>query len=137
MLLPFPSSNLSAKRKILVVDDEKIIADTLELILLKEGYEVRKFYRAKAALNALASFIPELVVGDVILPDKYGFEMATEIKRRIPSIQILLLSGQVATSKLMDEARLAQVELLSKPVSPRDLIQKVEQMLNVRKSNAA
>ena len=62
-----------AEAKILVVDDEKEIADLIELYLTNEAYEVRKFYNGTDALAWLESETPDLAVLDVMLPDMSGF----------------------------------------------------------------
>jgi CheY-like chemotaxis protein len=111
-------------KRVLVVDDEKVIADTLGAILRKAGYEVAAAYDALSALSQCESCTPDLVITDVIMPGMNGIEMAILIQRRYPVCRVLLFSGQAATTDLLEEARRSghDFELLTKPVHPTDLL---------------
>jgi len=111
-------------KRVLVIDDEATIADTLAAILSTAGYESAVAYDGRAALEKCDSFPPDLVVTDVVMPGMSGVEAAIEIKRRFPDCKILLFSGQAATSDLLEEARRSghDFELLCKPVHPTDLL---------------
>lgn len=117
----------SVKVNVLVADDEHIIADTLAAILHLSGYEVRAVYNGKAAIEALSSFKPEILVSDVMMPGMTGIEVAIEILAQCPNCKVLLFSGQNATADLLQKAE-AQgycFEVLSKPVHPTDLLAKL------------
>lgn len=79
--------------RIFVVDDERCIADTLEVILRKAGYEVSAFYNAQTALAQAAFRSPDLVITDIMMPGMNGVEMAVLLKERNPTCKILLFSG--------------------------------------------
>lgn len=115
-------------RRIFVVDDERVIADTLCAILRCSGYEARGFYEAESALNACEDQPPDLVVSDVSMPGMSGTEMAVRLKKRCPGCEVLLFTGQVASRDLLKAASEAgyEFELLTKPVHPKDLLARVE-----------
>lgn len=114
-------------KRVLVVDDERIIADTLTIILRRAGYEAAAVYDGSSALSLCESFCPELIITDVVMPGTSGVKMAILAKQRYPACEILLFSGQAATANLLQEARQAgyDFEILLKPVNPKDLLAKL------------
>ena len=114
-------------RRVLVVDDEPCIADTLAAIFRNAGYEAATAYDGNGGLSQCEVFRPDLVITDVVMPEMNGIEMAIWIKERYPTCKVLLFSGQAATANLLDEARRSgyDFELLAKPVHPGELLAKV------------
>jgi DNA-binding response OmpR family regulator len=113
--------------RILIIDDEKPLADTFAEILQIAGYEVRAVYDGVAALSLIESFVPDVVISDVMMPGMNGIEVCGKIEIELPNCHIILFSGQAATDALMKDARGkgCEWELLSKPVHPRDLLAKL------------
>jgi CheY-like chemotaxis protein len=116
------------KPRVLVVDDEQVIADTLARILDLNGYDALAVYTGKAAVEKARALQPDLVISDVIMPDMNGIEAAISIRGFLPSCKILLFSGQAATADLLENARAQghQFEILAKPVHPSDLLAKLK-----------
>lgn len=114
-------------KRMLVVDDERSIADTLAAILRNAGYEVTAAYDGLSALSRCESFHPDLVITDVVMPGMTGIEMAILIKQRYPACKVLLFSGQATTADLLEKARQSgyDFELLAKPIHPTDLLAKL------------
>ena len=114
-------------KRVLVVDDEPCIADTLTAIFRNAGYETVTSYDGRSALSQCESFHPHLVITDVVMPGMNGIEMAILVRQRHPACKILLFSGQAATANLLEEARRSgyDFELLAKPVHPAELLAKV------------
>ncbi|HEU5334396.1 MAG TPA: response regulator [Terriglobales bacterium] len=98
---------MPAEPKVLIADDEVLIAETLGLILRQGGYDCRVVYSGAAALAQSREFQPALLISDVILPDINGVEVAIRVRQLVPACEILLLSGQAATADLMREATAA------------------------------
>jgi len=117
------------KPKVLVVDDEQVIADTLARILDLNGYDASAVYTGTAAVENARALQPDLVISDVIMPDMNGIEAAISIRRFLPSCKILLFSGQAATADLLEHARAQghEFEILAKPVHPQDLLAKLRE----------
>lgn len=117
--------------RILIVDDERRIADTSALILQGQGYQTAAAYDAGSGLARCREFHPHLVLTDVVMPGMSGIEMAIAIRHEFPRTAILLISGQAATADMLEAARLQghDFELLAKPVHPTTLLQRVEQIL--------
>lgn len=108
----------------LVVDDERIIADTLVAILCAKGFAAFAAYDAESALEMARVIPPELLISDVVMPGRNGIDLAIDIQRTVPDCRVLLFSGQAATMDMLNLARRAGHEfaLISKPVHPTDLL---------------
>lgn len=117
------------KPKVLVVDDERVIADTLAMILNQSGFEARPVYSGEKAVELAAEFQPDMLISDVIMADLNGIDAAIRIRALRPTIKILLFSGQAATADLLEKARSQgyEFEILAKPVHPQDLLSRLRQ----------
>jgi DNA-binding NtrC family response regulator len=116
---------------VLVVDDEKIIADTLSIILTKSGFDTMTAYDATTALALAKATPPDLLISDVVMPGMTGVELAITMSEVHPACKVLLFSGQAATIDLLAEARESGHDFttLSKPVHPTDMLRRVTQSL--------
>ncbi len=110
--------------RILVVDDEKVIADTIVQILNREGFIAEAAYGGEEAIEKARRHCPELVLSDVLMPQIDGVEAAIAIRRHCPDTRIILFSGQAATVEILARARERghTFELLPKPIHPTQLI---------------
>lgn len=124
------TSQPANKKRILVVDDETLIADTLTQILNESGFEAITAYTAESALQLAGAFQPDILMSDVLMPNTNGVELAISIRNRIPTAKILLFSGQPATGGIIQNARERGhfFEVLAKPVLPELLIAKLKAM---------
>jgi CheY-like chemotaxis protein len=113
------------------VDDERVIADTLSLILRGVGYETFTAYDGMLGLEAARRLEPDLVLSDVVMPKLDGVSMAMEIRDALPEIKLMLFSGQAGTSDLLHDAEANgfHFELLQKPMHPDELIRRVKMAL--------
>jgi CheY-like chemotaxis protein len=120
-------SNNTVKPKVLVADDERVIADTLAMILNQSGFDARAVYSGEKALDLASTFQPDMLISDVIMADLNGIETAIRIRELLPQIKILLFSGQAATADLLEKARARgyEFEILAKPVHPQDLLSRL------------
>ena len=114
--------------KVLVVDDEQVIADTLAKILDINGYDASAVYSGLSAVESARALQPDLIISDVIMQDMDGIEAAIKIRAFLPSCKILLFSGQAATADLLENARAQghDFEILAKPVHPSELLAKLK-----------
>ena len=104
---------------VLIVDDERIIADTLSLIFSRSGFTVLTAYDARSALDLANSVPPDLLLSDITMaPEMTGVELAMELAKTVPDCKVLLISGQTGTMDLLANARAAghSFTLLAKPV---------------------
>jgi DNA-binding response OmpR family regulator len=129
---PSPGPNVpekSSKPRVLIADDEKVIADTLAMILNHSGFEAFPVYSCVKALEMAPSFRPDMLISDVIMSDLNGIEAAVRIKALLPDIRVFLFSGQTATAELLEKENAANYgfEVLTKPVHPHELIARLRQ----------
>ena len=114
-----------------VVDDEDVIASTLELILLSRGFAVRSFVDPTDAAEAARVEKPDFLLTDVMMPKLNGIELALKVKELNPRCCVLLFSGQASTSDLL--ARASEeghcFDVLAKPVHPLELLEKIQELL--------
>jgi DNA-binding response OmpR family regulator len=126
-------------KTILVVDDERSIADTMAAIFRLAGYRSHAVYSAAEALEALPAADPALIIADVIMPGMDGVEFAIRARALRPATAIALISGNAGTLEIVERARRRghAFEVLAKPVPPRELLARVAAMLGRTASPAA
>lgn len=114
-----------ARPRILVVDDERLLADTTAAILRLAGFEPRIAYDGFAALEVAGSFRPDYILTDIMMPTMNGVELAIAITKMYPVTKILLFSGQAGISDILEQSKAKGFEfpLLAKPVHPAKLIE--------------
>jgi CheY-like chemotaxis protein len=113
--------------KIIVVDDEPIIADTLVNILEGEGHDALAVSHGESAVKWAKMVLPDAVISDVIMPGMDGIETAKAIMQLLPNCRIILFSGQTAGIDLLAKARAEGYlfEVLAKPINPEKLLEKL------------
>ena len=79
-------SETSTKPKVLVADDERVIADTLAMILNQSGFQARAVYSGEKALELAPDFQPDMLISDVIMADLNGIDAAIRIRELLPAI---------------------------------------------------
>lgn len=107
-------------RRILIVEDEKVVADTLGQILGANGYDIRVVYSAEDAVSIIDGWPPDLAILDVMLPRMNGIELAVILKENFSRCHVLLFSGQPSVGALMQKAKNEghEFDILAKPVHP-------------------
>jgi CheY-like chemotaxis protein len=118
------TENQGSAPRILVVDDEALIADTIVQILNRNGFIAEAAYSGEEAIEMAKRYCPELVLSDVLMPNVDGVEAAIAIREMCPDTRIVLFSGQAATVEILARAkeRGHSFELLPKPIHPTQLI---------------
>jgi CheY-like chemotaxis protein len=113
-----------APRKILIADDERLIADTLAIILRRSGFDTAVAYDGAEALAKAQAWKPDLLLSDVMMPGVNGIEAAIEIRKLIPECRVLLFSGYAESANLLQDSRVQghNFEILQKPLHPAELI---------------
>jgi DNA-binding NtrC family response regulator len=117
---------------VLVVDDERVIADTLSIILSKSGFAVQTAYDASSALEIAGVIPPHLLLSDVMMgPGMDGTQLAMELMNVYPDCKVILFSGHAATHDLLEKAREMghNFTLLNKPLHPADLLACIQNSL--------
>jgi two-component system, OmpR family, response regulator VicR len=112
-------------KKILVVDDEKPIADILQFNLKKEGYEVVCAHDGNEALRKVEEFQPDLILLDIMLPQRDGMEVCREVRKKY-EIPIIMLTAKDSEIDKVLGLELGADDYVTKPFSTRELIARVK-----------
>ena len=117
--------------RVLIVDDERTIADTLAAIFRIHGYDVQTAYSAEQAMETITKWHPHIALLDVMLPGMSGIDLAILLKNTYPWCQFLLFSGSSNTTRLLDEAKNQghHLEVLAKPIHPVQILETVKLLL--------
>jgi two-component system response regulator VanR len=124
------------EEKILVVDDEREIADLIELYLRNENFAVRKFYTAREALACAAAEEIDLAILDVMLPDTDGFNLCQQI-RQGHSYPIIMLTARDGEVDKITGLTLGADDYVTKPFRPLELVARVKAQLRRAKRYSA
>lgn len=116
--------------RVLVVDDEQLITDTLCAILNESGFDAHGAYGGIEALEAVAEYQPHIVLSDVMMPRMSGVELGIQLRNLYPETKVILFSGQTATSGMIQRAQAEghRFDLIPKPIHPRDLIARLKSL---------
>lgn len=120
--------NPGGKIKVLVVDDDKHIAELISLYLIKEGYETMEAYAGKKAVDAFTAFSPHLVLLDVMLPEMDGYQVCSEI-RRMSAVPVIFLTAKGETFEKVLGLELGADDYVVKPFEPKELVARVKAVL--------
>jgi len=119
--------------RVLIVDDEVSIADSLSMIFASRRYEVRVAYSAEQAIDIISRWQPALAILDVILPGMNGIDLAITTRVNYPSCRIILFSGNANTSLLLEQAAKKgySFDVLAKPVHPELMLEAASNLLSL------
>ena len=122
---------LASGSKILIVDDEVPIADSLAMIFASRRYDVRVAYSAESAIEVISLWQPDLAILDVILPGMNGIDLAIATRVNYPSCRIILFSGNANTGQLLEQAAKKgySFDVLAKPIHPDIMLEAATSML--------
>lgn len=123
-------------KKILVVDDEKPIADILEFNLKKEGFDVYCTYDGTSAIEMVEDIQPDLILLDIMLPGKDGMEVCREVRKKYEMPIIMLTAKDSEIDKVLG-LELGADDYVTKPFSTRELLARVKANLRRHQANAA
>ncbi len=123
-------------KRILVVDDEKPIADILKFNLQKEGYEVFCAYDGVEALEKVEEVQPEMILLDIMLPQKDGMEVCREVRKKYDMPIIMLTAKDSEIDKVLG-LELGADDYVTKPFSTRELLARVKANLRRHQQVAA
>jgi CheY-like chemotaxis protein len=129
-----PDTEGGKKVKIIVIDDESLIAETVVEILNEEGFEATPVSSGASAIELAKTVRPAIVLSDVVMPGLNGIETGIRIREIVPSCRIILFSGQAATVDLLEQARQKghRFDILAKPIKPEHLISVIRSNLPSR-----
>lgn len=119
-------------QSVLIVDDDKLVADTLALIFEKSGFTARAAYSAEQGLASSREFPPNLLLCDVTMPGRDGLSLMADVSRELPSCRILVLTGFYSNLKNVREQAKTFARppgILTKPCQPSELLREAAALL--------
>jgi CheY-like chemotaxis protein len=120
------------KPRILIVDDDRLVADTLSLVFRVNGFESEARYNAAEGLDFARSFSPSLLLTDVTMPGESGLDLADAVHREVPDCKLLMLTAYESNNshvQMHSELTRRPIRVLFKPVRPEDLIREAQELL--------
>jgi CheY-like chemotaxis protein len=120
------------KTRVLVVDDDRLVADTLSLIYNANGYECEASYSAAEGFERAKAFLPALMLCDVTMPEESGLQLADRVEESMPNTRVLMLTAYASNAaQVVAQSRRMRrpLKLLSKPCRPDDLLRESQAVL--------
>jgi two-component system alkaline phosphatase synthesis response regulator PhoP len=119
-----------ATRKVLIVDDEPNIVTALEFLLKRSGYDVRLASNGAEALEQVEAYRPDLVLMDVMMPIKSGFEVCQRMRERpeFAQIKIVMLSAKGTEAEINKGLSLGADLYITKPFSTQELVATINRL---------
>lgn len=114
---------------ILILDDEKEIADLAEVFLKNEGYTIFKFYESKSALDCIDNKEIDLALLDIMLPDTDGFAILRKIREKGLTFPVIMLTARVEDSDKIMGLSLGADDYITKPFNPLEMVSRVKAQL--------
>lgn len=119
----------NTSKKILIIDDEKHIAEAIKLNLRMLGHDVLHAINGLEGLNFYSEYAPELVIVDLMMPEIDGFGVITEIRKRDPKIPIMVISAKEQVKEKIKCLTLGVDDYLSKPFDLDEFLLRVDRLL--------
>jgi len=120
------------KQRVLVVDDDRLVADTLNMVFQANGYESEAVYSAADGLARVRTFDPGLLLCDITMPEESGLQLAEKVHHEFPNCKLLMLTAY-DTNVLKVEQHATRtkrpLKLLNKPCRPEDLLREAQHLL--------
>ncbi len=118
-------------KKVLIVDDEPNILVSVEFLMQREGHEVATAADGQEAIDLLGEFRPDLMILDVMMPRKNGFEVCAEVRAdaRLSAMPILMLTAKGREAEMKKGLSLGADAYITKPFSTHELVLKVNELL--------
>ena len=114
---------------VLVLDDEKEIADLVEVYLQNEGYNVYKFYTSEEAIECIDNVRLDIAILDVMIKGKNGFEICRYIREKGLTFPIIMLTAKIEDNDKIKGLTLGADDYITKPFNPLELIARVKSQL--------
>jgi DNA-binding response OmpR family regulator len=117
--------------RILIVDDEPNIVISLEYLMKKEGFQVAVATDGEAALQLASSFRPDLILLDVMMPKKSGFEVCQALRAdpALAAVKIIMLTAKGRETEVAKGLALEANAYITKPFSTKDLVLQIKSLL--------
>ncbi|MFZ5571022.1 MAG: response regulator [Thermodesulfobacteriota bacterium] len=114
-----------SKQRVLVIDDEQVVLDSVRKILMAENYEVDQCLGGKEGIEKAISQAYDLVLTDIRMPDIGGLIVLRDVKRAKPSLPVMIITGYASVRSAVQAMKLGAADYIEKPFSPDELVKAV------------
>jgi len=121
------------KSKILIIDDEKNIREIFSLLLEEEGYTVSEAQNGKEGLKKIQTFLPDIVLLDMNLPDFSGIEVLARIKETQAACEVIIITAFGTIKTAVEATKLGAYDYLEKPIDNDELLLLISRILEVNR----
>ncbi|MEJ5292390.1 MAG: response regulator [Candidatus Methanosuratincola sp.] len=125
-----------SKKRILVVDDDEDIRETLKSLLTKKGYLVETANNGTMAIQMSESTPYNLALIDIVLPDMEGTQLLVKLKPTVPRMRRIIVTGHSSLDNAIRAVNMGADGYLIKPVSPPELLRMIEDQLKRQEEDA-
>jgi len=119
------------KKKVLVIDDEQIVLDSVSQILIDENYEVDVSLSGREGLDWAIERPYDIILTDIRMPDIGGMRVLRDIKRVKSSLPVVIITGYATTKSAVQAMKLGAAEYIEKPFEPEQLLDAVARALGI------
>ncbi|RKY03164.1 MAG: response regulator [Spirochaetes bacterium] len=119
------------KKKVLVIDDEKIVLDSVKKVLSGENFDVEGSLSSKKGLDLAISKDYDIVLVDIRMPEIGGMRVLRDIKRAKPYLPVMIITGYATVQSAVQAMKLGAVDYIEKPFTPEQLVDAVKSALEV------
>lgn len=119
--------------KILIVDDESTICDSVKKILSRKGFSVENTLNATDAIEKIKNEKFDIVITDLMMPQISGMELLELVKKYYPEIDVLVITGYATIESAVQATKLGALDYIQKPFTPNELVERVQKAIELRK----
>ena len=112
---------MSEDTKVLVVDDEQVVLDSVRKHLRREAYEIRTVLSGTEAVEILDSGWPEVVITDLMMPGMDGLELLERVRDSSPAIPVIMITGYATMRTALQALRQGAFDYIAKPFTRAEL----------------
>ncbi|MCX6165023.1 MAG: response regulator, partial [Ignavibacteriae bacterium] len=120
--------------KILVVDDESTICDSVKKILSRKGYSVENTLNATDAIEKMKKEKYDILITDLMMPKISGMELIELVKKYYPEIDVLVITGYATIDTAVQATKLGVLDYIQKPFTPNELTDRIQKAIELRKN---
>ena len=121
--------------KLLIIDDDAHLRESLAEVLELDGFECHQAGAAKEGISAAQKIEPEVVIMDIQLPDSSGFQICQELRKRSKTMILIMMTGRFLSSEEKKQGfELGADEYITKPFSPRKLVERISSHIGQQKA---
>jgi DNA-binding response OmpR family regulator len=121
-------------KKVLAIDDEAIVLESIRKVLREEGFDVTTSLSARAGIHMAGQEPFDIVLSDIRMPDVDGLTVIRDIKRIKPGMPILIITGYATVASAVQAMKLGAINYIEKPFAPEELIRAVVSAINASTS---